>query len=168
VIFFEGTYTHTFAGNPDPTPRYDYNQVMYKLDLGDPRLVLPVPIYPTTNGRYGPLADVKAKAALSPAFFALDRAIPGAVAVVALGAKDGEHGLRIGEPPARERPVFYALPVDHNQPPKTATPLYEFLHKDGKQRVYSTLKDPADGFTRAEKPLCLVWPNPTRVVLARE
>lgn len=37
-IYFEGTYTHTFSGNPHPTPRYDYNQIMYKLDLSDPRL----------------------------------------------------------------------------------------------------------------------------------
>ena len=45
IIFFEGTYTTTFSGNPDPTPRYDYNQVMYQLDLSDPRLALPVAIY---------------------------------------------------------------------------------------------------------------------------
>jgi hypothetical protein len=38
VIYFEGTYTHTFSGNPVPTPRYDYNQVMYRLDLDDERL----------------------------------------------------------------------------------------------------------------------------------
>ena len=36
IIFFEGTYTTTFSGNPDPTPRYDYNQIMYQLDLSDP------------------------------------------------------------------------------------------------------------------------------------
>lgn len=41
VIYFEGTYTATFSGNPSPTPRYDYNQVMYRLDLTDPRLKLP-------------------------------------------------------------------------------------------------------------------------------
>jgi len=41
TIFFEGTYTHTFSGNPDQTPRYDYNQIMYRLDLSDPRLALP-------------------------------------------------------------------------------------------------------------------------------
>jgi hypothetical protein len=41
IIFFEGTYTHTFSGNTDPTPRYDYNQLMYKLDLADERLALP-------------------------------------------------------------------------------------------------------------------------------
>jgi hypothetical protein len=32
-IFFEGTYTTMFSGNTNPTPRYDYNQIMYKLDL---------------------------------------------------------------------------------------------------------------------------------------
>ncbi|MBK8094124.1 MAG: hypothetical protein IPK32_19715 [Verrucomicrobiaceae bacterium] len=37
-IFFEGTYAETFSGNPTPTPRYDYNQLMYRLDLDDPRL----------------------------------------------------------------------------------------------------------------------------------
>jgi hypothetical protein len=37
-IYFEGTYTETFSGNPVATPRYDYNQIMYRLDLDDPRL----------------------------------------------------------------------------------------------------------------------------------
>lgn len=38
LIYFEGTYTATFAKNPQPTPRYDYNQVLYRLDLSDSRL----------------------------------------------------------------------------------------------------------------------------------
>jgi len=38
IIYFEGTYTHTFSGNPVPTPKYDYNQMMYRLNLEDPRL----------------------------------------------------------------------------------------------------------------------------------
>jgi hypothetical protein len=44
VIYFEGTYTHDFSGNPDVTPRYEYNQLMYRLDLGDVRTALPRPI----------------------------------------------------------------------------------------------------------------------------
>ncbi len=40
VIYFEGTYASTFSGNPVQTPRYDYNQMMYKLELDDPRLGL--------------------------------------------------------------------------------------------------------------------------------
>jgi hypothetical protein len=38
VIYFEGTYTMAFSGNRTPTPRYDYNQILYRLDLSDPRL----------------------------------------------------------------------------------------------------------------------------------
>lgn len=38
VIYFEGTYTNTFSGNPDTTPRYEYNQILYRLDLSDERL----------------------------------------------------------------------------------------------------------------------------------
>jgi hypothetical protein len=42
VIYFEGTYVTTFSReDEDATPRYDYNQVMYRLDLSDPRLALP-------------------------------------------------------------------------------------------------------------------------------
>lgn len=37
-IYFEGTYTKTFSGNPAATPRYEYNQLMYRLDLADERL----------------------------------------------------------------------------------------------------------------------------------
>lgn len=37
-IYFEGTYTLTFSGGTQATPRYEYNQVMYRLDLDDPRL----------------------------------------------------------------------------------------------------------------------------------
>jgi hypothetical protein len=46
MIFFEGTYSHTFSGAAETaTPRYDYNQIMYRLNLSDPGLVLPAPVY---------------------------------------------------------------------------------------------------------------------------
>lgn len=38
LLFFEGTYTMQFANKPAPTPRYDYNQILYRLDLDDPAL----------------------------------------------------------------------------------------------------------------------------------
>ncbi len=41
LIYFEATYTRTFSGNEMPTPRYDYNEIMYRLDLADPRLASP-------------------------------------------------------------------------------------------------------------------------------
>jgi hypothetical protein len=39
ILIFEGTYTAEFANRPHPTPRYNYNQVLYRLDLDDPRLL---------------------------------------------------------------------------------------------------------------------------------
>lgn len=38
ILVFEGTYTMQFADRPPPTPRYDYNQILYRLDLDDPAL----------------------------------------------------------------------------------------------------------------------------------
>ncbi|MFB3788587.1 MAG: hypothetical protein ACE15F_19695 [bacterium] len=43
LIYFEGTYSRTFSDAPSATPRYDYNQIMYRLDLADPRLRLENP-----------------------------------------------------------------------------------------------------------------------------
>ncbi len=37
-LFFEGTYTVQFANKPAPTARYDYNQILYRLDLNDAAL----------------------------------------------------------------------------------------------------------------------------------
>ena len=33
IAYFEGTYSNTFSGNGHETSRYDYNQIMYRLDL---------------------------------------------------------------------------------------------------------------------------------------
>lgn len=38
ILLFEGTYTAEFADHAPPTPRWNYNQVMYRLDLDDPKL----------------------------------------------------------------------------------------------------------------------------------
>jgi hypothetical protein len=163
LVYFEGTYATTFSGNDDPTPRYDYNQVMYRLDLDDPRLVLPAPVYALGEGTYGFVGEVKPKGELAPTFFALDRSRPGAVAVYGDGAR-----LRLDSPAPGARPTFHALPADLRDPPATAVPLYEFVHADGKRRTYTTDKDwRGEGFTRTEKPLCLVWGSPTKVVLVR-
>lgn len=38
IILFEGTYTTTFTDNKIKTPRYEYNQMLYRLDLNEPSL----------------------------------------------------------------------------------------------------------------------------------
>jgi hypothetical protein len=37
-LYFEGTYTKTFSRAAVATPKYDYNQILYRLDLDDDRL----------------------------------------------------------------------------------------------------------------------------------
>jgi len=37
-FYFDCTYTTLFTDNKSPTPRYDYNQILYRLDLDDPAL----------------------------------------------------------------------------------------------------------------------------------
>jgi len=38
TIYFEGTSTDAFPGAKVKTPRYNYNQILYRLRLDDPRL----------------------------------------------------------------------------------------------------------------------------------
>jgi hypothetical protein len=38
ILIFEGTYTKEFSDAKEFTPRYDYNQMIYRLDLNDPKL----------------------------------------------------------------------------------------------------------------------------------
>ena len=39
TLLFEGTFTKEFADRPVPVARFDYNQVLYRLDLDDPALM---------------------------------------------------------------------------------------------------------------------------------
>jgi len=43
-IFIDGTYSATFSNSP-PTPRYDYNNLMYRLDITSAKLAIPQPVY---------------------------------------------------------------------------------------------------------------------------
>lgn len=59
-IYFEGTYTQAFLPDKNFTPRYEYNQIMYKLDLADKRLATPQPLYYSSqNGKMGFAKTVK-------------------------------------------------------------------------------------------------------------
>jgi hypothetical protein len=164
IIFFEGTYTTTFSGNPDPTPRYDYNQIMYHLDLADPRLILPVAVYRNKTADGGVLVATRDQLAGAPdpeavAFFAPDRASPGTVPVL-VKKKGAGVILQVGtgkEKDVDAAIVFYALPTTAKDRPKTTTALYEWVHADGR-RYYGI--DPAlqvPGFQRQEQPICHVW-----------
>ncbi len=72
TIYFEGTYTAAFSNAPFETPLYDYNQLMYRLNLDDPRLRLPAPVYKLKSGKLGMREAIRDWAEVdSIAFFAL-------------------------------------------------------------------------------------------------
>jgi hypothetical protein len=112
TLFFEGTYTAAFSRQAEPTPRYDYNQIMRRLDLEDPRLMLPVPIYDL--GKRGRGERYAVKRGLRPAdgdppiaFFAHDRPARGTVPVWWSGPACGERRLMAGGKPTTA-PLFHA------------------------------------------------------------
>jgi hypothetical protein len=165
IIFFEGTYTATFSGNSETTPRYDYNQIMYRLDLSDPRLVLPIAVYRHTNrDRRSYFATRQSERWLTAsahlAFYALDRPVPDAVAIRAITSDDDASGgleaLPVHEVDASDC-LFYALPADAENPPETSVLLHEFIDAQGSREYAIRREITKPGFVRHEKPLCRVW-----------
>ena len=157
---------------------------MYRLDLADPRLVLPVPVYRLSgqsgSSRLGTAGRSGRERSGRPiALFAPDRPMPGSVAVY----EDGDGVLQVraaagSRPPGEGKPLFYALPADASSPaPPTVSParvspagvsLYEFVHRDGVRRAYCTdVSWTSPGFRRSQRPVCLVWRDPAAAADAR-
>jgi hypothetical protein len=171
VIYFEGTYSTLFSGVEVPTPRYDYNQILYKLSLDDPRLILPVPVYATGGAGDPPGPTDRLSQGLATgaaaleasggkiAFWAFDRPAPGSVPVVQVTEARHRIALRAG-PGGDDAAAFHALPADAVDPPAPTTPLYEFRAADGR-RLYSTDREwSIEGFERSKTPVCRVWVHP--------
>jgi hypothetical protein len=176
IIYFEGTYTSTFSGNKDPTPRYDYNQIMHQLDLADERLALPQPVYAVAaddSARRVSLrraSEVGARRALAIAFFAPDR--PGIARLPLQRRQDarGVEELTVGS--VRERGASgpapqafcYVLPADGKATVPGTVALYEDRAESRGDRLYSTGDQPVPpGYRRAARPIGLVWKNPGRI-----
>ena len=181
VLFFEGTYSHTFSGPAEnATPRYDYNQIMYRLNLDDPRLALPVAVYQIwdkQDGRDYLLRDAVEKAGKwdfveSIPFYAIEPARANEDLIpVYVHKVPGQNGralsLTVKRPLPSANPLFYALPpTEPANENSCIVPLYEYRHADTGQRLYSAVRRPqADievrldkkGWIRTENPLCRVW-----------
>jgi hypothetical protein len=181
VIFFEGTYSFTFSGSAEnATPRYDYNQIMYRLNLADPRLALPVPVYQIKDNEskidYLLREEVektnKWDLIESIPFYAIEphRANKELIPVYAqkvTGKKDQITSLTVKSPVQSAKPLFYALPpTDLSKDNSRIVPLHEYHHKDTEQRLYSTEEQLGKkGWIRTEKPLCRVWKAPDEILI---
>ncbi|MBN1845872.1 MAG: hypothetical protein JW810_09330 [Sedimentisphaerales bacterium] len=183
TIFFEGTYSFTFSGTEDiATPRYDYNQIMYRLRLDDPRLTLPAAIYQVTDGQnscaYLPAGEVEKANRWddieSVAFFAVEpqRAAANHIGIYAqmTAAVNGQtQALSCQRTAPDAEPLFYALPAADtaadtttNTPeePDCIVPLYEYRHAATGRRLYRTEAQWQEaGWVRQKEPLCRVWLN---------
>ena len=181
VLFFEGTYTYTFSGSAEnATPRYDYNQIMYRLNLNDQRLTLPVAVYQIQDKQGGInylLRDSLEKADKwdlieSIPFYAIEPArdykelIP--VYAYTVPAKNTRTlCLTVKSPDDSANALFYALPpTDLTNENPHIVPLYEYRHANTGQYIYSTTAqlDKKD-WTRTENPLCKVWKAPADLLL---
>ena len=177
VIFFEGTYSFTFSGSLETaTPRYDYNQIMYRLNLDDPRLALPVAVYQIRDKQDQSdylLADGMEKAnkwdsVESIPFYAIEPKRAHVNLVPVYIKKEQEIRLVMERPDQFAEPLFYALPLGG---PGSENPyivaLYEYHNDKTGRRNYST--NPAleeKDWTRSQNPLCRVWKvPPTPLVL---
>ncbi len=137
VLYFEGTYTASFSDAPAKTPRYDYNQLMYRLTLDDARLTLPVPVYRVTQSggqprylsREGVVAERAWRRIQDVAFFALPPAHRGSNLIPVYVGSDGVR-WQTNTPAPTSRPLFLAWPASDETTPgsellrsETGTPL---------------------------------------------
>jgi len=169
TIYFEGTYSHTFSGSPEhATPRYDYNQIMYRLRLDDARLVLPAPVYQVRGDGGYLLRDGVEKAEAwerveGVAFYAVEPGRAGGdyVAVYAQGVSRGDglaRRLSTERSASSGEPFFYALPGTVEDENARIVPLFEYRRAESGQRLYSTRRRlDREGWVREEEPLCRVW-----------
>ncbi|MHC4544097.1 MAG: hypothetical protein ACYSYL_06140 [Planctomycetota bacterium] len=176
VLFFEGTYSHTFSGPAEnATPRYDYNQIMYRLNVAGSRLALPVAVYQIRDRqdrrnyllRDGVEKERKWDFVESIPFFAIEptRAYEGLVGIYVRkipGKNRQTPSLTVKRPLPNAKPLFYALSTtDTGKENSSVVSLYEYRHKDTEQHLYS-VKERLDkkGWTRTQNPLCRVWKAP--------
>ena len=174
LIYFEGTYTHTFSGTPEnATPRYDYNQIMYRLDLSDERLYLPETVYEAksvgTSPQYLFGKDVRSKGEdieiIGVPFYAIspDRAYIGLVPMYGIGIEGKEFQLGEASKEKSASPIFYGLPVNNTKHAKDTitVPLFEYTNKKTGAKRYSVKGMKETDWQKSKTPLCRVWKNLT-------
>ncbi|HEY0061475.1 MAG TPA: hypothetical protein VGC21_05100 [Telluria sp.] len=167
TVYFEATYTSSFSTTPVITPLYNYNQMMYRVNVDDKRLLLPVPIYQQSNtpDQFGTKNSVAPGSVIMAApFLALDRPSPDTVAI-GWNAPACDPARRLISGADVIDPLFHAIAGNAAVHPASTVGLYEYAHVDGR-RLYAidATQIPA-GFVRAGTPLAWVWNNPVKVKL---
>lgn len=181
MIYFQGTYTNTYSGVTDLTPRYNYNQLMYRLNLADPRLSLPEPVYqlrlPDGSTRYGQREMLAAHhwwtQVQAIPFYAVPPRRSTASLIPIYAVEDskengGSEILQTNPPAGTSPPLFLALPPSpavSEKPAPDIVPLFEYTDTHTGQHWYSTEANAHSlAVTRSAQPICRVWRNPSSVL----
>jgi hypothetical protein len=156
TLFFEATYTSTFSGNKHPTPLYDYNQIMYRLELDDPRLNLPVPVY-ERPGDAGSTWSTMRYGNAAPRFFALPKPAEGTIPI-----GWDEKTSRLVRLAKAADALFHAAAAPAALGMDYLLPLHEWTRANQAQTIYSHDGNPPSNgkWKRSVEPLCHVWPLP--------
>jgi len=166
VIYFEGTYTDTYSGVKDLTPRYNYNQLMYRLSLNDARLALPAPVYlvKRTNGTMSYEMKEQLDASnewvkiQSIPFYAVPASRPHDGLVPIYASQSG--ALQLTPTASSNKPLCYALPAGAATASKESPSVVPLCKKSiGGIDTYHAGIPGAD-----EQPLCRVWRNPSSLI----
>ena len=159
TLFFEATYTSTFSGNKHPTPLYDYNQVMYRLELDDPRLNLPIPVYERPGDAGSTWSTVRHGNA-APRFFALPKPAEGTIPI----GWDEKTGRLVRLAKAADA-LFHAAADPAALGRDYLVPLHGWTRANQAQTIYShDDRPPSDEkWQRSKEPLCHVWPLPRSI-----
>jgi hypothetical protein len=174
-VYFEGTYTVSFSKATARTPRYEYNQLMYRIDLDHPRLRLPVAVH-RLPGREDPEAETVSLGDRADGL-ASGRMDGAELLFFALPPRDGGEGIPVpawveGRPTAS--PAFVGMPSggtdpDVRTPWPGLSPHLEDLHRET-HRIrgwvrYRTASTPRESeWDRDPQAVCRVWRHPTRVL----
>ncbi len=142
-IYFEGTYTAMFSGNQHPTPRYDYNQIMYRLDLSQPELVIPEAVYGVAGDSSADAVD--APRAGAPLFYALPEASEVKGSRLLQWTDPARGGFRVLDPAAAQ-----------------GIPLFQWIHRESGAVHYAIDPEAAPGqdWEPAEEAVGRVWLPP--------
>lgn len=192
IIYFEGTYTAAFSSAKVETPGFDYNQIMYRLDLSDPRTILPLPVYQVNISgslkRLG-MREVIEKENLwdsveSAPFCAIppSRKLNGLLEIGYLKS-DKKFRLYQKDKPGKDDDfitIFCALPVESEKitaekddkwqtlatlSRSANAILYEYIAPNGDYVYLCDGSEVAKNLKRSDKPLCRVWKNPVTALV---
>lgn len=139
-IFLEGTYTQTFSRGAQAVPQYEYNQILYRLDLDDSRLLLPESMEGGPDWRVD-------------RFYAMTRPAVDLVGFVSFGGRlQAVSGSSL-----TQKIAFYA--AGRAGVHQAMVPLWEWLPEvPGEAAFYSVNREQQrDGYRLQTEPVAWVW-----------